>query len=252
MTPADMPMVKYWKTNSSVQAKVIKAADGSTIMQMEGERYAFPGFPRGHVLFGKLSKLKHEIKNQVFNDSWAKLENGTPEIEIGRDIRETILDRIFPYLEEQKYDLLPPEKMCVPVRELHRAWTKIATSEKSLKLRDTMCHILQEDDAYRFRVQWLVMWFNPSRWYMRFLGDPIQQLEKTLVMLEQAEVIGDMKERIRLLRRIVLAVLKDPVWRDNFSKLCNEIDWKKVQMSKADKFFFRGKWFKVDLDKFEY
>jgi len=49
-----MEMVKYWKTQSSVQAKVTEK-DGVTIMIMEGEKYDFPGFPRGHLLFGKLS-----------------------------------------------------------------------------------------------------------------------------------------------------------------------------------------------------
>ncbi len=244
-------MVQYWKRSEKVAAKLMKGADGSTIMQMEGEAHPFPGFPRGHLLFGPLSKLKHEIKNQVFNDSWAKLENGMPEKEIGAEVKK-VLPNIFSILETQRYDLMPPSKMCLPVREIHRAWTKIAKSPRSLKLRDTLCHIIQEDDGYRFRVQWLVTWFNPNKWYMRLLGDPVQQIEKALVMLEHGEVVGDMKERIRLLRRIVMAVLEDPEWRENFLNICREIDWNKVKLSEADKFFFRGKYFKVDLDKFDY
>lgn len=252
-TPADMPMVRYWKTANAVQAKVMTAKDGSTVMQMDGEDHIFPGFPRGHLLYGKLSKLKHEVKNQIFNDSWAALEAGISEETVAWSIRENILLKIAPYLHDQKFDIVPPSAMCTPVKEIHRAWTKIATSQKSLFLRDLICHILQEDDAYRFRVQWLTMWFNPSKWYMRLLGrTPVTQLESALTMLETAEVIGDMKERIRLLKRIILAVLKDPVWRSNFDALCREIDWKKLQMSEADKYFFRAKWFKVDLDKFDY
>ncbi len=75
-SPNDFEMVHYWKTKSGVQAKVTKAKDGSTHMIMEGEKYAFPTFPRGHILFGHLSKIKHEIKNQIFNESWKQLEEG--------------------------------------------------------------------------------------------------------------------------------------------------------------------------------
>ena len=244
-------MVQYWKRNDKVQAKLMKAPDGSTVMQMENEAYPFPGFPRGHLLFGSLSKLKHEIKNQVFNDHWAKLEAGMPESEIGKEVKK-VLPNIFEILKTQQYHLMPSYKMVPPVREIHRAWTKVATSKKSLLLRDTLCHIIQEDDSYRFRLQWLVMWFNPSSWYMRLFGDPVRQLEKAMVMLEHGEVIGDMKERVRLWRRITLAILKDPEWRMHFLKLCREIDWNKIKLSPADKFFFRGKYFKVDLDKFDY
>lgn len=247
-----MPMVQYWKRSDKVAAKLMKGKDGSTIMQMENEKYAFPGFPRGHLLYGKLSKLKHEIKNQIFNDAWYGLEDKKfTEAEVGQRTKE-VLPNIFAILDDQKFDLVPPSKMCTPVREIHRAWTKVAPSKKSLKLRDILCHILQEDDSYRFRVQWLTMWFRPDRWYMRIFGNPLRQFEKALVMLEHGEVVGDMKERIRLLRRILLAILQDPEWRRNFLNFCNEVNWDKLKLSAADKFFFRGKYFKVDLDKFDY
>jgi hypothetical protein len=68
-SPLDFEQVQYWKTKESIQAKVTHAKDGSQIMWLEGEKYPFPTYPRGYMLFGSLSKLKHEIKNQVFNDN---------------------------------------------------------------------------------------------------------------------------------------------------------------------------------------
>ena len=76
--------------------------------------------------------------------------------------------------------------------------------------------------------------------------------EKALMIMEHAEIIGDMKERIRLLRRILLTVLSDDSMRNQFYALCKEINWKRVRLSKADRYFFRGKYFRCDLDKFEY
>jgi hypothetical protein len=120
-----------------------------------------------------------------------------------------------------------------------------------LLLRDLITYVLQEDDSYRFRLQWVAGYFNPNSWFQLF-SNPISLFEKALMLLENAEVIGDMKERIRLFRRIILTLLTNDVWRGWFIKLSNEIDWKKVRMTRADKFFFRGKYFKVDLDRFEY
>ena len=71
-------------------------------------------------------------------------------------------------------------------------------------------------------------------------------------MLAHAEVIGDMKERVRLWRRILLLMLEDETIRNLFEKLCKEIDWKKVKLSAGDKYHFRGKYFKVDYPYLEY
>ena len=240
--PGNVDMVQYWKTNSSVQAKVTKK-DGATVMIMDGEKQVFPGFPRGYLLYGKLSKLKHEIKNQIFNDSWAKLENGVSEKDIARDIKKT-LPKIYEILDGFRYEILPPSRMVKSVKEIHRALTKVAPEHK--KFIDLITFILQEDDAYRFRVQWLVTYFG----WLRL--NPVKSFEKSLNWLEHAEIITDMKERIRLLRRILLVILKDDGFRNKFNAFFKECDWNKVKLSEADKYFFRGKYFKVDLDKFDY
>jgi len=236
-------MVQYWKTSAGVEAKVTKM-DGATIMYMAGEKYPFPGFPRGYLLFGRLSKLKHEIKNQIFNDSWAKLENG--DTDVPRHVKD-VLPNIYELYTEFKYEEVPPEVMVPSVREIHRAWT--VASPSTLKLRDVLCFIFQEDDAYRFRFQWIVG-FMPT-FLFRFI-DPVPAFLKALVWLEHGEVIGDMKERIHLLRRVCEAILVDPKIRKEFTALFREINWKKVRMGKAEKYFFRGKYFKVDLDRYEY
>lgn len=234
-----MESVQYWKHGNAVQAKVMEK-DGIMVMQMEGEKYIFPGFPRGHLLYGPLSKVKHEIKNQIFNESWALLEEGVSDEAVAEHIR-SVLPNIYKEFEVLKYDQLPPEKMSTPVRELHRAWSKIAPDSV---LKDIVCMIFQEDDSYRWRFQWIVPFFG---W-----GKPEKKLERGLNWLEHGEVIGDMKERIRLLRRILLVAMKDPQNKKFLHALFKEIDWKKLKLTKADKYFFRGKYFKVDLDKFEY
>lgn len=237
--PLKMEMVQYWKNGDAIQAKVTKK-NGVLVMKMEGEKYDFPGFPRGHLLFGQLSKLKHEIKNQIFNESWALLEGGK---DVSQHIRER-LEVIYALHDTMRIEMVPPKRMVPAVREIYRAWTK--ASPETWKLRDLVCFVLHEDDAYRFRLQWIVDWMP------FWLFNPVQSFKTSLKWLEHAEVIGDMKERIRLLRRVLLAFLKNEKVAEHFTALFNEINWKKVRMSKADKYYFRGKYFKVDLDKFDY
>lgn len=232
-------MVSWWKTKEAVQARVTEAKDGSYIMWMEGEKYPFPGYPRGHLLFGSLSPLKHNIKVQIFNDSWWKLEAGTPSDEVCEAIKGPVLDNILELGEKSKYDMLGIEKNVPSVREIYRAWTVASRGDKRLlKLRDIICFIFNEDDAYRMRFQWVAPYFKK-------IG-----FEKGMDMLENAEVVGDMKERVRLIKRITALLIKhNPTFWNIFLK---EMDIKKVRLTKADKYYFRAKYFKVDYPMYEY
>jgi hypothetical protein len=224
-------MVGWWRTKEAVQAKVTTAEDGSYIMWMEGEKYPFPGYPRGHLLYGTLSKLKHEVKNQILNENWWRLERGEP----------VTIDEATKNLTElaqvSKYDMMPYEKLCPAVKELYR-------NLKSPLWRDILSYIFQEDDGYRFRFQWLMTYITKK--------DPIGSFNQGMQMLEHAEVIDDMKERVRLVRRVMLALWKDPekaqVWIDFVQKS----NLNEMKLSKADKFYFRAKYFKVDYPHVEY
>lgn len=241
-----MPMVKYWRYKESQEAKVTTARDGSIIMVIQDEDYDFPTFPRGHLLFGHLSKLKHEIKNQVFNESWKMLDEGISDEEVIKHIKRKLFTEIAEIADKDRFMMLPPEKMCPAIREIHRAWTKVAP-ESTYPIRDYFCYILQEDDGYRNRLQWAADYWRWIKWF-----DPIKIFERGLDILEQGEIIGDMKERQRLFKRIIRTVLKDHRIKELFIKLIKEINWKKVRLTKGDKYHFRGKYFKVDYELFEY
>ena len=253
-TPDKMPMVKYWKTQSAVAAKVFTDKNGVTVMKMEGEDELFPGFPRGHLIvntpgeYTDVSKLKHEIKNQIFNESWKMLEEGKPAAEIIKHIKGKFTGGLQTQLDKIRYEMIPPSKMCIPVREIWRVLEKMETKEPKLRwLKETLTFILQEDDAYRMRLLWVIQIFRPRWW-----NNPVKLLEIALKELEVAEVIGDMKERVRLWTRTTLFALKDPHIYQLFQEFCREVDWSKLKLTKADKYHFRAKYFKVDLDKFEY
>lgn len=233
------PMVSYWKTKEAVEAKIVKAPEGHYVMWMEGEKYPFPGRPRGEILFGKLSPLKHQIKNKIFNTAWAMLEEQKPEAEI-RAYLVSAWKEIYELAEGIHYDIVPFEALVPSVKEIHRAMDVVGTPAI---LRDTICFILQEDDAYRNRLQWMVKFF--PRW-----GKPkFSDFDKGMEMLEHAEVVDDMKERERLFRRIMTFMVKDS---EMFSKFLKEVNWKKVALTEADKYFLRAKYFKCDWPEHQY
>lgn len=218
-------------TKEAVRAKVTTAKDGSYIMWMEGEKYPFPGYPRGHLLYGTLSKLKHELKNQFFNENWWRLERGE-RIQI-----DEATQNIFKIAEDLKYDMMPYEKMAPAIRELYEnipdlMWRKIIT------------YILQEDDGYRFRFQWMTQFLDKNR--------PFESFEYAMEMLENAEVVEDMKERVRLIKRVMLELWKDPVYAKYWIDFLKDLNLGNVKLSKADKYFFRAKYFKVDYPYYEY
>ena len=250
MNPSKMKMVRYWRSKEFVEAKLTKK-DGATQMVLDGEDYPIWGFPRSHLLipanekYGPLSILKHQIKNQIFNETWDKLEKGLPKEQIIKEGYEA-LDRCLEYLEPLKYDLMPAKTMCPAVREIHRAWTKVAPSERSLKVRDIVTLVMQEDDAFRYRFSWLAIWKPLIMW------NPVKFFDYGLGMIERAEVIGDMKRRIKLLRRVLMLALEDPRIKELFIKFFKELNWKKVRITEADRYHFRAKYFKVDLDTLTY
>lgn len=262
-TPNDMPMVQYWKKDHGiVAAKVFKNKDGAFVMKMEGEKEVFPGFPRGHLLFGTLSKLKHEIKNQIFNESWDKLEKGAKFAEIAQDVKKKIVEGLritdgitIPVgslgdkiMDHCLYDMVPPEKMIPTAREVWRVLSLMEKKEPKLRwFKLALTYILQEDDAYRFRFQWLAGVMTSF-----LFKNPVERLKVGLDELINAEIVGDMKLKQQLLRRVLLVLMHDPKIKRLFTQFYNEMDWKKIKLTKADLFHFRGKWFKVDWLLFAY
>jgi hypothetical protein len=256
-------MVKYWQTNDSVEAKVMKSKDGNYVMQMQGEKYLFPSYPRGVLLYGKLSPLKHWIKNKIFNDTWAELEQPSGKDWIKYQ-KNDVLNDLYALYEQGKYDAVPYEHLNPAVKEIWRAMTVVEEktgSDKVRKLKEMMCFILNEDDAYRMRVQDLAEYFNPNSFWKKlyrlltkhkYIKDIIKDLSYAIKQIEYAEVIGDMKERQALLRRVLLFFLEDKGVRNCFELLCKEIKWKKLYLTKADRYFFRAKYYKVDRRHYDY
>ena len=67
-----------------------------------------------------------------------------------------------------------------------------------------------------------------------------------------AEIVPDMKGRAVLIKRVFFFFLQDSSFCQLLEDIVKEINWKKLYLSKADRYYFRGKYFKVDLENFDY
>ena len=249
-------MVQYWKNGDMARAKLVVLKDGSYAMMIEGEKHPLYGFPRGPVLFGPLAGLKKMVKQILFNKAWELLEEGKKDEEVLSYIKSVALPIILRETSRMRYDMFPPERLCPMAREIWRAMSKVGGPEW---LKEAVTFFLQEDDAYRFRLQWASPYINPRnllrRIYRFITGKPyslIGEVETILGFLENAEITPDMKGRARLIKRVMSLIMKDKELGGLIENVIWEIDWKKLKLMKADAYYFRGKYFKVDYAVYDY
>ena len=259
-------MVQYWKFGDQARAKLTTSKDGSYIMRIEGERYPLYGFPRGPVLFGALARLKHLAKNLVFNESWKLLEEGKTNEEVMAYLKNVALPVVLAEIEKSHYYFFPPEKMCPAVKEMWRALTAVEErlsdplAQKqfnTLKLGITF--FLNEDDAYRFRLQILSPYINPRNFWRKlyyFIKRKKYSLKDELKLVfdfaDGIEITPDMKGRMILIKRVFMAILEDEFFGAYINGLLQELNFKKLKMSKADSYYARGKYLKVDWANYDY
>ena len=258
-------MVQYWKFGDAARAKLV-TIDGAYAMLIEGEKYPLWGFPRGPVLYGPLARIKNLAKNLIFNATWELLEKNKPLNEIEDYVFEVAVPMVIDEIKKIKYDMFPPERLCPAVRELWRAMTAIEKTINESQARDDfktlkegITFFLQEDDAYRFRFQWVAKYINPKNptrrlYYLlkRKKYSFKDEIKLVFDFLGHAEITPDMKGRSVLIKRIQFFLLENEEFTGIMEQVVKELNWKKLFLSKADTYYFRGKYFKVDLEKFDY
>ena len=266
--------VKYGKLSGFAKAKVTKAVSGALQMEIGGEKYPFPGFPRQHVLMGgSLQKFKLAMKNKSFHVMWGLVPDKFEEEDLspflkdifrvfgmlknaevtgdmksevwnlglahiyylhkGKDTisAEDIMAGVSPSIEEARYDMLPIDQCCSFVKEIWYAIKELEKIETDKSMRDFLkifrigfCNFMQEDDAWRFRWQWV-----------------FERLNKKIYKKYNIAHLSDSKD-----------------YQTRFQFVLSHMDYNKSKLSKADMYFARGKWFKPDLYtkrgniKFEY
>lgn len=250
-------MVSYWKESKGMLARIRIAKGGHFEMEIKGEKYPMKGFPRGYLMqsetgdFPLFSKVKHLAKNLIFNWAWNEIANGTEEKTIVSAVKGPALDNVFELFSGLKYHMLPFDRLVPAVKEFWTGMSAIEGESPRVKpLKEFLSFTMQEDDGYRYRVQWLMEAAKFRKGDT--IGEIKKKLESGLLKMADAEVVEDMKLRINLLRVVLLLLINDQRIGNLAELLFKNMDPRKMRLDRGDKYHFRGKYFKVDHDHYEY
>ena len=137
--------VQYYKTRKYAKARVTKTKEGALQMELEDEKYPFPGMPRAHILMNSLEQMKESFKEKIFHAIFEQVA------------------KVYP-------DMMPENNLCSFVKELWRIMTLMEEMETTIDMRlriknmkKAICFFLQEDDSYRFRLQWAIENINVKK-----------------------------------------------------------------------------------------
>jgi hypothetical protein len=216
---------------------------GGVYTFMEGYEHPYRGFPFHEfvdkidlvkkVLRGALSSLFHSIKSRnkikvvflalvpwVFNDLLAG----------GINASHRVISRF----------LIKPLRYSEPMRELHRAMsiTKEGESERATlirtQVRDLICMLLENDNAYRFRFQDIIIELDKQALQKR----PRKELIRLLSLIQTREVTQEVKDTWTLIKTFLPAYL---IFNRSIQKalvsVLTELDLSKITLSKEDLIF---------------
>ena len=128
-------VVQYGDRSGKERAQpVFNEKTQSMELHISGERYPLRGFPRHHVLHGPLAPLKRYVKNFIIEQ----------------------MVKCLPYK-------IPDAQLVPPVRELARIFDLAIQAEDEPEMKrlmeqfkDAITMALNEDDAWRYRWQWMM------------------------------------------------------------------------------------------------
>ena len=92
--------------------------------------------------------------------------------------------------------------------------------------------------------------FEPSMVPPEKMPTAVKEVWDTFERLEELEVTQDMRERIQLMKEVICFLLEaDDAYRFRAQLFLDLIDKKKIQLSKQDKYYARGKYWRPDRYK---
>lgn len=81
----------------------------------------------------------------------------------------------------------------------------------------------------------------------------VREIARVFDKLVEMEVVPDMKARMKLIKKVLTFFLQeDDAYRFRAQYFLSEINQKKVALTEGDKYYARGKYWKVDYDRFDY
>lgn len=216
---------------------------GGVLTWMEGYEHPFKGYPF-HEFVDRidavkkmfrawLSGLYHQLKRR--NRLW--LLTLIPGLWVSKAAVRASINVIYRIIERFR---IKKERYCDALREVHRAFSgerlNESVSEREIRhnFRDSLCMVLEFDNAYRYRFQDILAHLDKVRLYK----NPIKELVHLLDLMSEREVTQEIRDTWKLLKYVVRFYL---VFDRKFLRMITEtlmqLDIDKVALSVEDKVF---------------
>ncbi len=233
--------------NTALVKQEERPEEGGIIVHLIGYRQPYKGRPDERTV-----RNMHIVK-KVFLYAMQAVNNRTGKILativfllprfIGKKIAEIFINYFYEITEwVLYYDFLKPERYCVSVRELYRACTAVIEKQKEqfikktlTLIRDLGCTILEQDSAYRFRIQDIVLEIKKEK-LLKGKKEMLAELERVFGILMKREIVSVyMRQKEGTIKKGILTILKfvKPA-RLLFQELAEEIDFAKLYPDEID------------------
>jgi hypothetical protein len=161
---------------------------GGQYLNMSNSKYPMRGVPRDSALIGIIGPFKRAATNLIRNMVLAV---------VAHEIRE--------------------DRLSEPVRELARGFDLLSSAEGNLQYKlmwqdykRAFCNFFEEDDAYRFRLQWLLTRLDMKK--IRLNANDLYYFRAKRFNVDLKEVTPNLKEELAELRRKGVKSRGEPGW----------------------------------------
>jgi hypothetical protein len=216
--------------------------EGGCLTYYEGIEYPSKGFPYAETVetVDRVKKMYMLVGRRMMK---MLSKNKLKTIVLLLFLRKEFFDIISGYLESLNGSLRlvrqKPQMYCICVRELYRVFGLLAEKYKDKQtqisdIRDTLCMILEYDDAYRYRFQNEISNLNKEN-----VGkDLVKELNRLLDRGIEAEIEikSGVETRYALIKKTLILLKFKKDIRNMLRDFILDLDIDKLKLDKADKF----------------
>lgn len=221
--------------------KVEFPEEGGVLTYMEGYDLPYRGFPYFELVekIDVIKKLARAFLSGVYHAlkaHWWLIPLLAPALLVARDLISAGLYTFYKLIDRFK---LKPIRLSQAMRSLHNSFSsqKIKDAkidEIRIMLRDIICHILELDNAYRFRAQDLVEELDKTN----LNKNPIKELNRILTIAQGRETTQEISDTWKLLKLFNSFYLRfDRKMLYLVKNVLNDLDIDKFKLTPEDKQF---------------
>ena len=217
--------------------------EGGVLTYMEGYEYPYKGFPYYEfvdridllkkITRTTLSGIYHELKKR--NKLW--FLTLLPSLWIMKVLVRVGIYVFYRIVERFR---LKKEKYCPAVREIYRVFSiddpdeRVGERDLRWRIRDSICMVLEFDNAYRYRTQDLIEELNKDN----VRKDPAKEICRLLDIMMTREKTQEIKDTWKLFKMLVTYYLRfDKKMKQIIGNVLAELDIEKVKLDIGDKQF---------------